>query len=105
MSGIESQTLVTIQQPPTPSVVITGENVLIQTGGAGTVAQLTPQNLEARIAQDEGVLVGFGISGANVPTLFIQPNAPVGPPNKYIWIQTEVGGDPDDFTVFFEDGC
>lgn len=36
--------------------------------------------------------------------LFVQDTQPVTDRDKYIWIQTNINGNPDDFTFWFEDG-
>lgn len=36
--------------------------------------------------------------------LFIQDEAPVDPPEKYLWIQTNIDGDPDCQTFWIESG-
>lgn len=36
--------------------------------------------------------------------IFIQPLAPISPPDVYIWIQTGLGDGGGGFTLWFEDG-
>ena len=42
------------------------------------------------------------VTQEGVPT-FVQDSQPAHT-GKYLWVQTNVGGDPDKFTLYFEDG-
>lgn len=51
----------------------------------------------------QGPIGPIGPPGIGLTNLFIGPDAPVAPPDTYMWIQTEYGT-PDGFTIWFEDG-
>lgn len=36
--------------------------------------------------------------------VFVQDEKPTTTYSKYLWIQTNIEGSPDNFTIFFEDG-
>lgn len=42
--------------------------------------------------------------GSTEYPLYIQGSAPSNPPEKYLWIQTGLGDDGSDFSVWFENG-
>ena len=58
-------------------------------------------------SKDANTIIQYTTSGStseeNYP-LFIQNTAPVTTRDKYMWIQSEVNGDDDCFSVWFNDG-
>ena len=48
------------------------------------------------------------LTNTNVETegfpVFVQDTLPETQSEKYLWIQTNIDGSPDNFTIFFEDG-
>lgn len=46
-----------------------------------------------------------GLTGAQGPSpVYVQDAAPVGPPSRYMWVQTGLGVGGVDFTIWIETG-
>ncbi len=46
----------------------------------------------------------LGIGSGGEQNVFIQNAAPVGPPSTYLWMQTGLGVNGKDFSLWIEDG-
>lgn len=53
---------------------------------------------------DEPDIEETGSAGAGEVPIYIQPAAPIDPPTKYIWIQTQLDG-TDKHTIWFHEGA
>lgn len=100
-----------------PVTVITTEaepDVLVVDNDS--VVTLTQTDVDVTLVDQPQVLIlesngGTGPQGPAGPAgaagstkLFIQPTAPVTAEPSYLWVQTYIGGDPTDFTMWIEVG-
>lgn len=57
------------------------------------------------IIETAGARGATGLTGPQGPSsVYVQDGAPVGPPSKYMWVQTGVGVGGLDFTIWLETG-
>lgn len=80
--------IVDTETPPSPNY----RKILVRNNG---MFWKDPDGTEHKVAEEIP-------SGAENP-VFIQDTQPTVT-NKFIWIQTNVGGDPSSFSMWFEDG-
>lgn len=73
-----------------------GKAATIHTHTEGQVTDLTADIADLQDQID-------ALSGGSSAPVYVQDSAPVGPPSKYVWFQTNMGAG-EDFTIWIEDG-
>lgn len=97
----------TVLQDTSLSILATEvDNTLVITDCVGVAGPPGPQGEQGPEGpagpQGEQGPEGPPGSGSSTQNLFIQDSAPVDPGYNYMWVQSNVGGDPSAFTLWVE---